>query len=265
MYVRSSPLSERLPFYSSHEGSTTPRDCPNSQETCRTRVSSRQAMAYNEAAITWSVSPSCSLSPIARSSNIRGSVGNRLILYASSSISISPGCSGFRPHSTSRRSVLLSTIALPLLIRTQKYHLSSAEDFIDPAEQALFETLSARESLTVLCEDIKSLTQRNVSNAELQDPKRALGEIYESLEVSLPKVAEEFELEEDIIQELLESVACANDVFVRSCFTTNPSSGLDKCSKFLELACVQMDEMLEQVPTKTLQSMLLLRGIRPIA
>lgn len=65
--------------------------------------------------------------------------------------------------------------------------------------------------------------------------------------------------------QLLESVACAKDVFIRSCFTADPSAGLENCSKFLQLACVQMDEMLEQVPVKTIQSMQLLRGVRPIA
>lgn len=65
------------------------------------------------------------------------------------------------------------------------------------------ETLDARDSLTILCEDLKSFTQRNVSNEDLQNPRRALREIYESLESSLPKVAEEFELEEDIVQEVL--------------------------------------------------------------
>ncbi|KAI5074809.1 hypothetical protein GOP47_0010770 [Adiantum capillus-veneris] len=147
----------------------------------------------------------------------------------------------------------------------QNCHSSPGEDFVDPAEQALVETLDARDSLTELCEDIKSFTQKTVSNADLQNPRRALGEIYESLETSLPKVAEQFELEEDIVQELLESVACAQDVFIRSCFTTNPTSGLYNCSKFLELACGQIDEMLEQVPMKTLQAMQLLRGIRPLA
>eukprot|EP00250_Pteridium_aquilinum_P019377 c24406_g1_i6 orf=236-589(-) len=117
----------------------------------------------------------------------------------------------------------------------------------------------------MLCEDLKSFTQRTVSNADLQNPRRALGEIYESLESSLPKVAEQFELEEDVVQELLESVACAQDVFIRSCFATDPTAGLDNCSKFLQLACTQMDEMLEQVPLKTIQSLQLLRGVRPSA
>eukprot|EP00250_Pteridium_aquilinum_P019374 c24406_g1_i1 orf=236-547(-) len=103
----------------------------------------------------------------------------------------------------------------------------------------------------MLCEDLKSFTQRTVSNADLQNPRRALGEIYESLESSLPK--------------LLESVACAQDVFIRSCFATDPTAGLDNCSKFLQLACTQMDEMLEQVPLKTIQSLQLLRGVRPSA
>lgn len=127
------------------------------------------------------------------------------------------------------------------------------------------ETLDARDSLASLCEDIKSFTLRTVSNADLQNPRRTFGGIYESLELSLPKLAEQFELEEDIVQELLESLASAQDAFLRSCYVSNPSDGLEKCFKFLQLACVQVDELLEQVPTETVELVQLLRGVRPIA
>lgn len=142
---------------------------------------------------------------------------------------------------------------------------AGADEFVDPLEQALVNTLDARDSLPLLCDYINKFKSDSGSNTDLQTPKRTLVGIYESLELSLPKLAEQFELEENTVQELLANLAYAQDAFRRSCFASTKMHGLDYCVKLLKLASVQVDELLDQLPTETIESVQLIRGVRPTA